>query len=229
LKDNTNQNNFFTKGFWKIYNGDHDERVLFEIGNILRIYKLDEWYRVSLKDLNNLGAERFLKNRGGLIKLLQGVYPNHNWQAEKFSCRQKKSSQWWLYKALREIFPPNTIIIEEFKLQLSLAPGNSMIFDVYIPSLNLIFEYQGYQHYYANCMFGNIKSQQEQDQKKRLACNYLDITYLEVPYWWQYDKESIIAIIYQKRPDIVAHVLGGTPFQYPSTTLSKEVNVIQYF
>jgi len=205
---------FFTKRFWNIYNREHDERFLFEIGNILQVSKLEEWYRVSIKDLHQVEATGFVKKRGGLIKLLQDVYPNHNWEAEKFSSIQKKSSQWWLYKTLQEIFPPDTVILEEFQLKLPfIETEHLMIFDVCIPSLNLIFEYQGYQHYYDHSMFGSVKFCQEKDIQKRVACNWYKLTYLEVPYWWQHDKESIIAIIHQERPDLVPNVFG-TPFQY---------------
>jgi len=78
-----------------------------------------------------------------------------------------------------------------------------MIFDIYIPSLNLIIEYHGYQHYHDHYMFGNVKSRQERDKQRKVACNYLNIAYLEVPYWWERDKESVLAIIHKARPDIV--------------------------
>jgi len=102
-----------------------------------------------------------------------------------------------------------------------------MMFDIYIPSLNLIVEYQGVQHYYDHFMLGDVKSQLERDKQKRIACKYLNITYLEVPYWWQYDKDSILAIIHQVRPDIVPHALGH-PFQYLKRRSNKFVNVKKY-
>jgi len=88
-----------------------------------------------------------------------------------------------------------------------------MTFDVYIPSLNIIIEYHGYQHYYDHYMFGDVKPYKEQDKKRRAACVYHNISYLEVPYWWQHDKESVMAIIHQVRPDIVPQSLV-TPFHY---------------
>jgi len=51
---------------------------------------------------------------------------------------------------------------------------------------------------------------------------------LEVPYWWQFDKESIITIIHQERPDIVPQS-PGTPFQYHARISPiKELNVTKY-
>jgi len=200
-----------------------DERLAFEIGNTLQLSTLDEWYRVSRKNLEQAGASGFVKKRGGLIKLLKSVYPNHDWKAEKFSSRQKKSSQWWLCKVLSEIFPPYTVILEEVQLPF-IHPGHLITFDIYIPSLNLIIEYHGSQHYHDHYMFGNVISRHERDEQRRVLCNYLNITYLEVPYWWEHDKESVLAIIHYVRPDIVPHTLA-TPFHYARLGSSKDVSV----
>jgi len=220
----------FPKGFWKNYKGEYDNTVLNEIGNSLQITNLNEWYRVSKTDLKRAGAAGFVKKRGGLIKLLPQVYPNHNWIAEKFSRKQKKSSQWWLFKTLQEILP-GTDIIEEFHLPSMsiIQTGYLMTFDVCIPSLNMVFEYHGIQHYYDHCMFGDVKSRRERDKQRRATCMYHNLTYLEVPYWWQHDKESIVAVIHQARPDAVPHALV-TPFQYPiKPEFCKDVvNVIKY-
>jgi len=182
------------------------------------------------KDLCNAGARRFIKKRGGLINLLKDVYPCHNWKVDRFSSKQKKSSQWWLCKVLTELFSTDTVILEEFHLPLPfIQTGYLMVFDIYIPSLNLIFDYHGIQHYYDHYMFGNVQDQQERDKQRRAACNYLNISYLEVPYWWQRDKESVTAMIHEVRPDIVPHPLV-TPFQYADTKLSSRkelINVIK--
>jgi len=133
-----------------------------------------------------------------------------------------------LYKTLHEIFPPGTKILEEFQLPLSfLHTGLLMTFDVYVPSLNLIFEYHGIQHYYDHYMFGAVKFLHEKDRQRRVACIYHSITYFEVPYWWQHDKESIIALVYKARPDIVPHALG-IPFQYPTQQNHNQIKVIKH-
>jgi len=91
--------------------------------------------------------------------------------------------------------------------------GNLMTFDVYVPAMNMIFEYHGIQHFHDHFLFGAVKSNKERDKQRRAACIYHNITYLEVPYWWQRDKESVVAIIHLVRPDIVTPPLA-TPFQY---------------
>jgi len=214
LQDKKNHMEYFPKGFWNNYNGEYDDRFLNNIGNRLHICNLHEWYRVSKKDLSNAGAVGFVKKRGGLLKLLQEEYPHYNWKVENFSGKPKRSCQWWLCKTLQEIFPPGTDILEEYQLPSIIHTGYILTFDICAPSLNIIFEYQGYQHFYDHYLFGDVKTQKEQDKTKRDACMYHNITYLEVPYWWQRDKESIVAIVHHIRPDIIPHALGS-PFHYP--------------
>jgi len=142
---------------------------------------------------------------------------------------KKKSSQWWLYKALQEIFPPGIDILEEYEfpaMQLSQT-GYLMSFDIYVPSLHIILEYHGYQHYYDHYMFGDVKVHKERDYERRVACAHHSITYLEVPYWWQHDKESVIAVIHRVRPDIVPDVPVVTPFQYSiKAKPNKEITLL---
>jgi len=114
-----------------------------------------------------------------------------------------------LYKTLQELFPPGVDILEEYQFpaMLFVKSRHLMIFDIYVPSLNIIFEYHGYHHYYNHSFFGDVKSHKELDNEKRFACDYHNITYLEVPYWWQNNKESIIELVHQVRPDIIPILL----------------------
>jgi len=99
-----------------------------------------------------------------------------------------------------------------------IGTGQLMVFDIYVPSLNIIIEYHGYQHYYDHYLFGDVKSLQERDKEKRIACTNHNISYLEVPYWWQHDKESVISSINQIRPDLIPDVSVVIPFHYPVIT-----------
>jgi len=166
------------------------------------------------------------------MKLLSRFYPNHKWDKAKLSNTQKRSSQWWLYKTLQEIFPPGVGILEEYqlssrrKLPISMQ-GNMMIFDIFVPSLNIVFEYHGYQHYYDHYMFGDVKSLQDSDNDRRVLCANHNMSYIAVPYWWKRDKESILAIMHQVRPDLVAESPVATPFNYQiKTKPSKELRII---
>jgi len=78
-----------------------------------------------------------------------------------------------------------------------------MVIDVYVPSLKLAFEYQGIHHFHGHSLFGDTESHKRRDNDKRQECNSLGITLIEVPYWWQRDKDSILKVLHEVRPDIV--------------------------
>lgn len=59
-----------------------------------------------------------------------------------------------------------------------------MEFDVFIPSQNLAFEYQGEIHYEDSLHYGETKYRQHVDQQKRSICEKAGIKLVTVPYWW---------------------------------------------
>lgn len=87
--------------------------------------------------------------------------------------------------------------------------------DIYIPSLSLAFEYQGQQHftYHNETYMLNIDSRQvrERDAVKKEFCKKHGITLLDIPFWWNLSKDSLVATIAKHRPDLVSNVTGCNP------------------
>lgn len=85
------------------------------------------------------------------------------------------------------------------------ASGERMELDLYLPSLRLAFEYHGSQHYLDSrpTTTSILLIQQEKDEEKRRTCKKLDITLIEVPYWWDQQKGSLAASIAKERPDLI--------------------------
>jgi hypothetical protein len=90
---------------------------------------------------------------------------------------------------------------------LKFPSGVKVQFDVYIPADKMAFEYQGEHHYHDIYIFGSQFQISERDEYKKRLCKLQEITLIEVPYWWDFRRESLVATIYQKRPELI----GGTP------------------
>ena len=76
-----------------------------------------------------------------------------------------------------------------------------MEIDVYLPELEMAFEYQGEGHFMALKIWGGeigLKKRQERDAEKRHACASKGITLVEVPYSWDGSKAEIIQLIEAK-------------------------------
>lgn len=73
--------------------------------------ELNDWYRVSLKQLKSLGGYQMIMRNGGLFAVLSSLYPDHAWDAAKFSVKgSKKSSQRWLLQIVQRLFPDRGIL-----------------------------------------------------------------------------------------------------------------------
>jgi len=67
----------------------------------------------------------------------------------------------------------------------------------------LAFEYQGEQHYrFIHHCFSPLETYRNRDEEKRIACTFSDITLIEVPFWWNFQMESLMETIHLKRPDL---------------------------
>jgi len=126
-------------------------------------------------------------------------------QATLCSKKQRKSSQWKLYKVIKQILPLDVEIIEDYVHPFLKFPhsGRPITFDIYAPSLKLVFEYNGCQHYHAHIMFGDGFYNKKRDDEKNNACKSTGITFIEIPYWWKSDKESIVVALHTNRPDLL--------------------------
>jgi len=51
-------------------------------------------------------------------------------------------------------------------------------------------------------MFGDARRRRERDNEKSQTCLNLGILLIGVPYWWRQDKQSVISMLHQYRPDI---------------------------
>lgn len=100
--------------------------------------------------------------------------------------------------------------------------------DVFIPHLDLAFEYQGnlqdqntltsgMQHYQSSFLFSS--EQKERDVVKKEILKKAGITLIEIPYWWDMKEESLVAYIRQQRPDLLTEFISTNN---PKSFISKK-------
>ena len=73
-----------------------------------------------------------------------------------------------------------------------------MELDIFLLKEKMAFEYQGEHHYLDNYRSGMVTvwQQRQRDEEKRKACEEKGITLIEVPYWWDRQISSLVAMIH---------------------------------
>jgi len=105
-----------------------------------------------------------------------------------------------------------------------------------VRDVSLAFEYHGGHHYRWSQFFGDPRLRRRKDQEKISVCNQHGITLIEIPFWWDERKKSLIGTIVRHRPDLCSMELGmipeatihSIPENAPSSILSRnEVASVQ--
>ena len=157
----------------------------------LSIENPEDWYRISRQLVQNFGGESALR-RFGIFQMLKIVYPDVKWDEDKLLRRNKKASQFFLKRILEKMYP-NNIILEDYKHpNIKFDTSYSCELDLYLPELNLAFEYNGEHHYMDNPVYGPCELYQQKDKEKAEKCKENGISLIIIPYWWNEQPEFII-------------------------------------
>lgn len=179
-------------GYWK----DSTNAVTFLhwMGDRLGITNLEDWYYVTHKTFHLWGAAGLLKGRSPM-HLLKKVYPEHHWDSSR---EVDDKTQALMLLIVREIFPGEQLYNNYKPAKMVYARTKQpMELDIFIPAHSIAFEYQGEQHYKYHHLYGAASIWQQKDHEKKSACHKAGITLVEVPFWWDHSRESLIATIHQ--------------------------------
>ena len=154
---------------------------LLQLQSTYLIQKESDWFRI----------EHSAKK---LLKSLRTIHPTYHWKEDQFISKVKKTSQRMLFLSIKSLFP--NLITEENYRHKSISfhsSTKSLEFDIFIPSLNIAFEYQG-QHHFDDMPitgFANIEIYQERDNEKKRLCIAHSISLITIPFWWDKSLSSL--------------------------------------
>ena len=170
-----------SKGFW--VDDENARSFLKWASHQLNVMQMSDWLQVTNQQLKSLKGTRMLTRVGGLYSMLNRYFPEYSW--EKFDTDKQSQtrlvaptskSQLFLFKSVQSLFPSEEILSNFRKSRLRYKRNNaSMEFDIFIPSLSLIIEFHGGQHYHWHFRFGSPSRQREKDEERKqvyLQSNY---------------------------------------------------------
>ena len=140
-----------------------------------------DWYRLPVGE----------NTENDIYKLLKQFYTSEKWKKLDFITRKKKSSQRLLFSLIQKIFP-SLLVIEDYIHPYFIKTNNNMELDIFIPALQLAFEYQG-QHHYDDipAIFYPIDSTIIRDEVKDGLAKKYSIKIIYIPFWWDQSLSSL--------------------------------------
>jgi hypothetical protein len=93
------------KDMWERLGKENSLEFLEWTAKQLKLRSLDDWYRVSMKQLQQIAPIKVF-GRKNLVKILMESYPEHSWDPSRFLVQKTlKASQRLLAAVVEEVFP----------------------------------------------------------------------------------------------------------------------------
>ena len=157
-----------------------------KLKTLLRTFEIREkkdWYRIPL-DYKHINVYHTLKKN----------YPREDWNLNLFTFRAKKSTQRLLFIFIRNLYS-NLYVIENYR-HPHIQSVRYLEFDIFIPSFNWAFEYQGAQHYNdIPRAFSQLDLYQFRDTSKVSVSSKKSIQLIIIPYWWDGSLSSLVSTL----------------------------------
>ena len=148
--------------------------------------------KYNIREKNDFYRLTNIVDEINIYKLLKLLFPDEKWQKNIFKIRSKKSKQFLLFIFIQQFYP-TMIIIENYRHPfLQSENERALEFDVYIPALNIGFEYQGEHHYDdMPAAYGQFELFLERDLLKEKLSKENNIQLIRIPYWWNQSPSSL--------------------------------------
>jgi hypothetical protein len=146
----------------------------------LGINNLDEWKAVKIQQVHQLNGKGLLARSNGLRPLLELCFPKHSWETPRGDGNSK--DQVFLFKMIQLLFPGLLVEVNYRHPDLLFQSNRKMELDVFIPSLQLAFEFHGKSiivvltwqqetNITSNTICGDLRNRFERNVRERHATN----------------------------------------------------------
>jgi len=100
--------------------------------------------------------------------------------------------------------------------------------DIFIPNLNLAFEFHGEQHFQeiTSGGFSPLEFQKFRDLEKIQLCEKHAIKLIIIPYWWDNNIETLVATILREYPGILKHMIDPNNVEPMRGGITYSIGVI---
>ena len=176
--------------FWKYKNNRID--YIFWLKKRLKIKNIKEWYDVSVNDFIRNYGSGILDYKKNYSSAIIEAYPKYNWQKQNFFKGLKNQKK--LFFLIKKIYPKKKVIWNYKSNLLFKKSKKYMEIDIFLPEMNIGFEYQGEQHYRPIPLFGGIKGFNDtlkRDNEKKIAFKKAGIIVYFVPYYLEKNLNNI--------------------------------------
>jgi len=186
-------------GYWK--DEENVKQFLRRVEAYYDIQEPSDWYRISRKQIADLGGMQLLIQYRGLGPLLQRHWqPTKRWEGwewdlHQFTTRDKRSSQRELFRRVQRLFPEEEVIEDYFDEHLTRVSGATIQFDIFLPQRRTAIEYHGIHHYQDLPAFGNLDLYMRRDAEKAELCKKHQIHLLAVPHFAQWSDHDLYQMI----------------------------------
>ena len=133
-------------GFWK--STKNCRTYLNWLADKLNISHPEEWYSVTYDQLRSCKGQALAKKYKGFIPALASCFPEKQWKRPGIQLHggQYGKGQNYLLKAVKGLFEHLDVQFNYRHPDLKFVKHSSMELDIFVPSLSLALEYQGYQY-----------------------------------------------------------------------------------
>lgn len=185
------------------------------------IKTLEDWNGITREQFERSGGSKLLQKYGGVPNIISTFFPDYRLKTTTSPLKIGRTRM-HLFNTLQQLLP-NTTIIQNYKTDKLLyqQTNREMELDFFLPQYSLAIEYHSDHHYMYHYVLGPAQQQQQKDKEKQLACSQNGIKLVEIPFWWDRSKSSLLATLHENVPEVFPVRGNGTPI--PVTMPQKYV------